>query len=156
MRLVELSVEKLEELKPYVDTLLLPVCSVGTGQNGELFGQDLSVVREWASKIDKRISGRVFLLPELVHTSVQDGQGGQACMPENVVADYAFHLLLPYRNEGFAKAVLLYGEGTPVRIMEQATARLAEQGFAVLALRVRPDETDLDSQIQEIIQLWNR
>ncbi|WP_018133263.1 DUF2487 family protein [Effusibacillus pohliae] len=153
MRLVELSVEKFAELKPYVDTLLLPVCAVGSEQAGEPFARDLLWVRQIAAEIERRLTGRVFLLPEAVHTT---GQAGESGMPQNVLADYLYHLLLPYKERGLTKLVLLHSADTSGDAIAKAWDQLEQQGFQVLALLAEPDEATADALVQQIIPLWSR
>ncbi|MFC4768947.1 DUF2487 family protein [Effusibacillus consociatus] len=152
MRLVELSVEKFEEIRPYVDTLILPVCSIGGKEEGKSFAGDLILIRQIASRIDNQLSGRVFLLPEAVHTNLS---GEPANMPEQILADYLFHLLLPFKEIGFDKAVLLHAAGTPGQPLAEASCKLTQEGFKVSVIRANLEESDLDDSVRQIIQLWN-
>lgn len=109
-------------------------------------------VRQAAISVEEQLSGRVFLLPEMVHT--QMGSIDRST-PDELLVEYLYRLLLPYKEEGMTKAVLLYGTGTPKQAMEQAASLLTEKGFGMLAIRIVPGESGIESVVRKIISLWN-
>lgn len=152
MKIIELSFAQLQELKPFVDTLILPVCSVGNESQGPMFAHDLQLVRDCAERIENQISGRVFLLPEAVHTSAT---GDASPDQKQVLRSYLYQLVLPYKMFGFDKVALLYGAGTPQEALEQAVNDLAEEGFRALALSCS-DSTSTDWLVQQVVEMWQR
>ncbi|BCJ85410.1 DUF2487 family protein [Effusibacillus dendaii] len=143
MKITELTNEQLEQLKPYIDTVLVPIGTVGGEPAAERFAQDLWEVRQIASAIEQRIAGRLYLFPEVVF-----GGAGN----DSLFSDYLYHLVLTCKDFGADKAVLLYRQESVCQAVEQSALRLRERQFQTLAVSVlnRTEQQIVD----QIVALW--
>lgn len=161
MQIMNLSQDKLEEFMPYLDTLVVPVCSIGRTDTGFPDTRDVLFVRSCAEEIDRHLSGRILVLPEVIHTRVKSDEsaGGEQQQPvqnDAALTGFLFTAVRPYAEMGFANFILLYSSGTESDSMEQLSAHLSEAGLQAAAFRI-DSVTQIDRFIvPEIVSLWGK
>lgn len=163
MQMLNLSRQKLQDLLPYIDTLIFPVgvLNVPNGDD-EFVGSDLLEVKQAALWVDQQLTGRVFIMPDVVHTNL--GNLGQIGMTCDLLGNYLYETVMPLKQIGFIKAVFLYGKHTNPKAIESAATRLKEEGVHILSYNVHPQEDEGNAEIpsaetkkvivQKIVELW--
>jgi creatinine amidohydrolase len=161
LHILNLSQEKLEEFLPYLDTLVVPVCSISKSVTGVPDTQDVLFVRSCAEKIDGHLSGRILVLPEVVHTKIMVEESVTDQEPEvvsasSVLAEFLLAAIRPYSQMGFSNIVFVYSEGTDSDMMEGLLPTLTETGLQAAAFQLN-SSTQIDRLIvPEIISLWSK
>lgn len=157
MHLHNLPYNKLEELLPYIDTLILPIGSLAIPKRAEdPIGKDLQLVRRVATSVEQQLTGRVFLLPEVMHANFQLPE--QTGMAEGILGKYLDETLVSFKRLGFEKMVLLYGNSELAAVLEVTSANLRETGLRValqpIALASQEESSDagIDMLVQQIVQ----
>jgi creatinine amidohydrolase/Fe(II)-dependent formamide hydrolase-like protein len=155
MLLHNLPYDKLEELLPYIDTLILPIGSLTIPkQAADPIGKDLQLVRRVATGVEQQLTGRVFLLPEVIHTNFELPE--QFGMAVEILGKYLYESLLSFKQPGFEKIVLLYGNEELSAVIEQTSSKLLEAGLRVMVQPIvwqeGSNETDFDMNVQQIVQ----
>lgn len=159
MHLVNLPYNKLEELLPYIDTLIVPIGSFGIPSNEDLpIGNDLLQVRKIADGIEQQLAGRVFLLPEVMVTNFELSASYGISSP--ILGNYLYEMLLSFKEAGFERIVLLYRNEALTETVEATASRLLQAGFRVLAHSIQEGTGEADTgsitkqAIQTVIGLW--
>jgi creatinine amidohydrolase len=160
MQIMNLTQDKLEEFMPYLDTLVVPVCSIRKSDSGVPDNQDVLFVRSCTEQVDGHLSGRILVLPEVIHTSVKTEESGGDCQQATAKADsclteFLFSAVMPYADMGVSSFILLYSSGTENEPMEQLLSKLSGAGVRAAAFRL-DSTTEIDRFIvPEIINLWS-
>jgi creatinine amidohydrolase len=145
MKLVHTHREQLNELSPYVDTILLPVGALAAQAAHAPLGVDLLIVRRLGEIIEESLTGRVCLLPEVAYGlyDVVD-HPGTIDSPAPVLADYIYHLLRGFQKRGMQYAVLLSGHEGNFISLQLASERLRNDGWKVLLINWRTEQEAAD------------
>jgi creatinine amidohydrolase/Fe(II)-dependent formamide hydrolase-like protein len=130
MNVEQLQRSRFGELLPYLDTVILPVGAIAEREDCESFIANLRIVKRLADGVEKSLTGRVLLLPEVVSGPFTAKTVPQ--LPAEVFADYIYTLLCGFQTWGVKHAVLLNGHEANLAALERVYLRLCQEGWKVL------------------------
>jgi creatinine amidohydrolase len=133
MKLASLTAETLEDLRPYIDTIVLPVGTIHAHGGHLPLGADVLVPSYLAEALHDTLSGRLLLLPVLPYAPCEEKDRTDSVgVPEDLFCDFVVQLLSPWIGWGIRFVVLLNGHRGAIRALETAARRLEEKGLRVL------------------------
>lgn len=125
--------EDIRELKPYVDTLIVPIGTVEAHGRHAPLGTDILIPEKLAEMIDSQVSGRVYVAPTINYGHAWGFNfEGTVNIPVDVLTEYIFHSVAPFHGWGIRYVVLLNGHGGNITALQLVTEKLVDAGFVVL------------------------
>lgn len=149
MKLAHVHMQKFEEYKPYIDTLILPIGTIEAHGPHAPLGTDVLIPKRLADYIESKISGRVWTAPEIAYGScwaLKDFPG-TIDVPARIFADYVHAVVSSFAKWGIKHVVLLNGHGGNIGALNETAQRLADEGLTV---KVSNYWLDYQPQIREI------
>lgn len=134
MRLTHVHMKQFEEYQPYIDTLILPIGTIEAHGPHAPLGTDLLIPKRIADYIERQLSGRVWIAPEIAYGHcfhLQDFPG-TIDVPNRIFADYVHAVVSSFAKWGLKNVVLLNGHGGNITALHEVANRLVEEGLHVL------------------------
>jgi creatinine amidohydrolase len=144
-----MSMSQFEELKPYVDTLVLPIGTVEAHGPHAPLGTDVLIPKALADRIEGKLSGRIWTAPEVAYGhcfSFRDFPG-TIDVPPRIFADYVHAIVSSFARWGIQHVVLLNGHGGNIHALNEVADRLTAEGLYVLVSNYWVDYRDRIAEI---------
>jgi creatinine amidohydrolase len=134
LQISRLNAATFSQLKDYLDTVIVPIGAIESHGTYSPFGTDYMIAERIVQELEHRFSGRVVTLPAIAfgHCFALKDRDGTIDIPVDVLRDYVYHVLRPFRGWGFSKIVLVNGHGGNLTVLNQVAEMLVDDGMIVL------------------------
>lgn len=148
MRLGKIKLDEWANVATYIDTLVIPVYSVNIVDK-EVDIQAARVIEQISGELERRLAGRVLLLPSIPFLGVQ----------QEVLFSYLRDMLRKLGHSGFTYQVIIADQKLP-NSPEDLDQQILRQGVLYYPIETQAKELDetVDQEIerlyQEVLHLW--
>jgi creatinine amidohydrolase len=133
LRLTDVTAAMFQQFRDYVDTVLVPIGAIESHGAHAPLGTDCLIAERIVRELEEQFSGRVLALPSIAygHCFALKDSAGTIDIPDDVLREYVYHAIRPFRDWGIRYVIFVNGHGGNSNALNQVSERLVEDGFTV-------------------------